>query len=214
MNIFVTGTDTGVGKTFFVVEMLRHLGQQGVQAVGMKPVCCGDRGDASTLLAAGAAGVTLDEINPVWLRTPVAPAVAARIEGVDVDLERLLNSYRSLAARFEVVIVEGVGGWMVPLTQQHTTADFASRLSLPVVVVAANRLGCLNHVSLTLHAIRSSGLDVAAVALNEGIGAADSSQKTNAAEIARLSGVMVYSWRTGADFGTGWGAIFNPKVWE
>ncbi len=209
MNVFVTGTDTGVGKTFFVVEILKHLRAQGLSAVGMKPICCGDRGDARALLDASADGVSMDEINPVWLRTPLAPAVAAELEQVEIGVERLAASYAALAARFDVVLVEGVGGWLVPLTRKRSMEDFAKLLELPVVIVAANRLGCMNHICLTAQAVRSAGLAVAAVAMNEGFGPADLSQSTNAAEVARLTSAPTHAWKTAADFGSEWASIFS-----
>ena len=89
MSLFVTGTDTGVGKTHTVIQLLRLLRASGARCVGMKPICCGDRRDAELLLAAGSGGLTIDEINPVWLKTPVAPLAAAHIEHVKIDIEQI-----------------------------------------------------------------------------------------------------------------------------
>src|SRR5258708_17370568 len=115
VSFFVTGTDTGVGKTHTVVQLLRLLRSSGKSAAGFKPICCGDRQDAERLLAASTNGLTIDEINPLWLKTPAAPLTAAQLEDVDIDVEHLLDAFRKFTARVHVILVEGVGGWMVPV---------------------------------------------------------------------------------------------------
>jgi len=110
VSLFLTGTGTGVGKTFVAIELLHWLRSRGIRAVGMKPICCGDREDARRLLAASAEGISIEELNPVWLQSPVAPSVAAQIEQVEIDLGRIRDYFRSLSVRFDTVIVEGVGG--------------------------------------------------------------------------------------------------------
>jgi len=186
VSLFLTGTDTGVGKTFVAVQLLRLLRAAGVASVGMKPICCGDREDARQLLAASTEGTTLDEINPVWLQSPAAPSVAAEIEHVEIDLAKIDQHFRVLAERFEVVIVEGVGGWLVPITSDLFVSDLAKRLDLPVVIIAENRLGCLNHTLLTVNSVRNRGVAVAAVVLNEAGATADLAQSTNEGELRRL----------------------------
>ena len=113
MSLFITGTDTGVGKTTTAAQLLRLLRASGVRCAGMKPICCGDRRDAEFLLAAGSEGLTIEEINPVWLKAPVAPLVGSLMEGWDIDIERILTAFRALRNRVEHVIVEGVGGWFI-----------------------------------------------------------------------------------------------------
>lgn len=110
MNLFITGTDTGVGKTHTTVQLLRLLRASGMRCAGMKPICCGGRRDAELLLAAGSEGLTIGEINPAWLKTPVAPFAAARIEQVKIDIECIVAALRALQDRVEHVIVEGAGG--------------------------------------------------------------------------------------------------------
>ena len=128
MNFFVTGTDTGVGKTHTVTQLLRLLRLQGRRCAGMKPICCGDRRDAELLLAAGSDGLTLDEINPVWLQTPAAPLTAAKIEGYQFNVDVILKAFALLKERVDDVVVEGVGGWLVPVTGDFYMSDLAAKL--------------------------------------------------------------------------------------
>ena len=186
MSLFLTGTGTGVGKTFVAIELLHWLRAHGIRAAGMKPICCGDREDARRLLAASAEGISIEELNPVWLQSPVAPSVAAQIEQVEIDLGRIRDCFRNLSERFDTVIVEGVGGWLVPITADLFVGDFAKQLDLPVAIVAENRLGCLNHVLLTLESVQQRGLVCAGVILNQRKGPTDLAQSTNETELRRL----------------------------
>ena len=186
MSLFLTGTGTGVGKTFVAIELLHWLRSHGIRAAGMKPICCGDREDARRLLAASAEGISIEELNPIWLQSPVAPSVAAQIEQVDIDLGKIRNCFRNLSERFDTVIVEGVGGWLVPITADLFVSDFAKQLDLPVAIVAENRLGCLNHVLLTLESVQRHGLVCAGVILNQANGPTDLAQSTNETELRRL----------------------------
>jgi dethiobiotin synthetase len=186
VSLFLTGTGTGVGKTFVAIELLHWLRSRGIRAVGMKPICCGDREDARRLHAASGEGISIEELNPVWLQSPVAPSVAAQIEQVEIDLERIRDCFRNLSERFDTVIVEGVGGWLVPITADLFVSDFAKELELPVAIVAENRLGCLNHVMLTLESVQRRGLVCAGVILNQANGPVDLAQSTNETELRRL----------------------------
>ena len=186
MSLFLTGTGTGVGKTFVAIELLHWLRAHGIRAAGMKPICCGDREDARRLLAASAEGISIEELNPVWLQSPVAPSVAAQIEQVEIDLGKIQNYFRNLSERFDTVIVEGVGGWLVPITTNLFVGDFTKQLDLPVAIVAENRLGCLNHILLTLESVQRRGLVCAGVILNQGNGPTDLAQSTNETELRRL----------------------------
>ncbi len=186
MSLFLTGTGTGVGKTFVAIELLYWLRAHGIRAAGMKPICCGDREDARRLLAASAEGISIEELNPVWLQSPVAPSVAAQIEQVEIDLGKIQNCFRNLSERFDTVIVEGVGGWLVPMTADLFVGDFAKQLDLPVAIVAENRLGCLNHILLTLESVQRRGLVCAGVILKSANGPTDLAQSTNETELRRL----------------------------
>ena len=166
MSLFIAGTDTGAGKTHTAVQILRLLRASGTRCAGMKPICCGDRRDAEFLLAAGSEGVRIEEINPVWLKTPAAPLVGSLMEEAYIDLKRVLAAFHALQNRVEHVVVEGVGGWLVPIRSDYFVSDLAVEMALPVLVVAQNRLGCLNHTALTVRSIAAHGLPCAGVVLN------------------------------------------------
>lgn len=176
---FITGTDTGVGKTRVTTGLIAELRTRGVDAAGMKPVECGGREDAAALHEASGRVDPLDRINPVSFAEPVAPAAAT--EPVVIDFPHIRGCFEALARSHDLVLVEGAGGWLVPLDRERTMADLAVFLGLPVIVVASNRLGVLNHTLLTLRAIASSGLECGAVYLNTiPDGGADSSRAGNA----------------------------------
>ena len=166
MSLFITGTDTGVGKTHIAARLLRLLRTSGIRCAGMKPICCGDRRDAEMLLAAGSHGLTIDEVNPVWLKTPAAPIVGGLTEKAPIDVEKILAAFQTLQRRVEHVIVEGVGGWLVPIRSDYFVSDLAAAMKLPVLVVAQNRLGCLNHAALTVRSVAAYDLRCVGVVLN------------------------------------------------
>jgi len=174
-SCFVTGTDTDVGKTLIATSLLRLCVMQGWRSVGMKPVAAGcyqDAGgqwrntDVEALRAAGSSGLQMFEVadedrNPYLFHEPIAPHIAAAKRGQVIDLELICAAYGRLATRVEAIVVEGAGGWRVPLNDQHDLADLAVRLQLPVVLVVGMRLGCLNHALLTQEAIHARGLKLA-----------------------------------------------------
>lgn len=191
MSLFVTGTDTGVGKTFVVRQMLRLLNLVACRAAGMKPICCGDRHDAESLLAAGCEGLSIEQINPVWYKTPLAPFPAAQIENVEFKLEAVMEAFRTVQGSVEHIFVEGVGGWLVPITATFFVSDLARALQLPVLLVAENKLGCLNHTLLTLESIEKSGLECVGVALNDLPGHSDIATATNRDVLQQLCRVPI-----------------------
>jgi dethiobiotin synthetase len=191
MNFFITGTDTGVGKTHTVVQLLRLLRASGLRCAGMKPICCGDRRDAQLLLTAGSEGLTIDEINPIWLKTPAAPLAAALTEQVEIDIGRILEAVADLKRRFDCVLVEGVGGWLVPIRADYFVSDLAAEIKLPVLVVAANRLGCLNHSMLTIDNVRSRSLNCAGLVLNNPDDSGDVAVSTNEDILRQITDVPV-----------------------
>ncbi len=171
---FITGTDTGVGKTLVSAALLTALVRAGRRAVGMKPVASGceltPRGlrsaDAEALRAAGNVAADYEDINPYALAVPTAPHLAAAAGGVQIDIGVIRAHYARLAARAEDVVVEGVGGWLVPINLTQSMADVARSLDLPVILVVGLRLGCLNHALLTQQAIAASGCRLAAWVAN------------------------------------------------
>jgi dethiobiotin synthetase len=188
MSFFITGTDTGVGKTYvtrLILETLRHAR---IDAVGYKPVASGDREDAK-ILAAASGGLDLDVVNPLSFQTAVAPYVACMLENRMLDPATLIAGYRALAAQHATVLVEGAGGWEVPLSPGYRIADLAADLALPVVVVAGNRLGVLNHVLLTVAAIQARGLVCAGIVLNQLEDEMDTAMITNKGILEDLAGV-------------------------
>lgn len=166
VNHFITGTDTGVGKTYLTALMITALRAEGVDACGFKPVSCGDRGDA-VALAEASGGLPLDEVNPLHFASPVAPHVAALLGNRRIDPADLVASYHRFAENHGTVLVEGAGGWEVPITETYFISDLAKDLNLPVILVAANRLGALNHILLSIAAIRAKGLTCAGIILNQ-----------------------------------------------
>jgi dethiobiotin synthetase len=190
-GLFVTATDTGVGKTEVACAILAGARAAGLDAIGMKPaqsgVTAGEPSDAERLREACGGAEPLDAICPYSFRVPLAPAVAARVEGRSVSLAHVIASARALAARHAAVVVEGAGGLLVPLTDAETYADLAVALAFPVLVVARAGLGTVNHTALTVEALRRRGLAIAGIVLNRTAPEDDPSVPHNAAEIARLT---------------------------
>jgi dethiobiotin synthetase len=191
VSLFITGTDTGVGKTYTATRLLQLLRASGASCAGMKPICCGDRRDAELLQAAGSDDLTIEDINPVWLKTPAAPIVGSLMEKVDIDIDHILAAFHSLQNRVEHVIVEGVGGWMVPIRPDYFISDLAVAMKLRVLVVACNRLGCLNHAALTVQSVIGHGLRCAGLALNNAQGTGDIVTITNADILRKIIDVPV-----------------------
>ena len=168
-GFFVTGTDTGVGKTLVCSELLRSAGRAGLRSSGMKPVATGAvrvaaglrNDDALALLRASSEPGGYDIVNPYCFEPPVSPHLAARASGVTIDLARIADCARQLTARCDWLVVEGVGGWRAPLSETLTVADMACELQLPVILVVGVRLGCLSHALLAAESIRASGLRLA-----------------------------------------------------
>ena len=163
---FITGTDTEIGKTAITAALTWLAAQRGQRAAAIKPLAAGQElvggrwvnDDVLRLQAASNLGLTDAEVGPLQLRTPCAPHIAAKLEGVAIDRALLLSAIRSTAAKADIAFVEGVGGFRVPLIEGWDTADLAVDLQLPVVLVVGLRLGCINHALLTAEAIRARGL--------------------------------------------------------
>ncbi|WP_297801743.1 dethiobiotin synthase [Arenimonas sp. GDDSR-1] len=164
-GVFVTGTDTGIGKTHASAALLRALRLAGRRVQGMKPVASGcervngawRNEDALMLIDAAASTADYAWVNPYALPTPTAPQLAAAEEGVVIALPVITAAYRNLAAQADTVLVEGVGGWLAPLSDALDQSDLVQALDLPVLLVVGLRLGCINHARLSEHSIRANG---------------------------------------------------------
>jgi len=171
---FVTGTDTGVGKTLVSAALLTALARSGRRVVGMKPVASGcdttphglRSADAEVLRVAGNVAADNNDLNPYALAAPTAPHLAAAVAGVQIDIATIHAHYMRLAGRADDVVVEGIGGWLVPINRTQTMADVVRALDLPVILVVGMRLGCLNHALLTERAITASGCRLVAWVAN------------------------------------------------
>jgi dethiobiotin synthetase len=195
-GIFITGTDTGVGKTFLACGLAALLKESGYKVGVMKPAETGCEGegklvpqDAAALKEASACELPLESICPYQFREPLAPSVAAELEGVRIDIERLMSVYSEISAAHDITIVEGAGGLMVPLLPSYTYADFAKVLKLPLIVVAANKLGMINHLLLTLEHASCQGLSVLGYVVNQIESQSSLAAETNREALVSLTGV-------------------------
>lgn len=164
--MFVTGTDTDAGKTYISAALLRHFAAQSLRVVGMKPVASGateldgvlHNSDVTQLRQASNVQADMRWINPYCFAPAIAPHIAAQQAGVAIDLQQIKQAYEQLCGMADVVVVEGAGGWLVPLNGQQTIADLAQLLDIPIVLVVLIRLGCINHALLSVADIQRRGL--------------------------------------------------------
>ncbi|HSI37564.1 MAG TPA: dethiobiotin synthase [Methylotenera sp.] len=175
-SYFIIGTDTNVGKTYVASALVRHFVDAGFKTVGMKPIASGcelnQQGellndDVVALSAASNVHASLALINPYSFVPAIAPHIAAEQAGVEMRLQVIADAYQQLKSMAEIVIVEGAGGFLVPINQQQTLADLAVKLDLPIILVVGMRLGCINHALLTVEAIQVRGLKLAGWVANE-----------------------------------------------
>ncbi|HEY8624264.1 MAG TPA: dethiobiotin synthase [Casimicrobiaceae bacterium] len=208
-GIFITGTDTGVGKTTVACALLRMYVAAGSRAVGMKPVAAGggeDNDDLVALAAAGNVDAPLSARCPYAFADAIAPHLAARAVGVTIDLHRIQKSYEELSARADRVVVEAAGGALAPLGERIDMLDIARALALPVLMVVGVRLGCLNHALLTSWAIRARGLELVGWIANS-IDPTMACQDENVAALERrLSAPCIASIRWGYADAPEWNA--------
>jgi len=173
-SYFVVGTDTNVGKTYVASALLRHFVANGKNALGMKPIASGCElseygiwagqlvnDDVVALYEAGNIPAPLELINPYHFEPAIAPHIAAEKAGVNIDLDLIVRSYHTLAEMADIVVVEGAGGFFVPVSASQTLADLVVKLKLPIILVVGMRLGCINHALLTVEAIKARGLELA-----------------------------------------------------
>ena len=197
---FVTATDTDAGKTFVTAALLSRAGQLGFRAAGLEPVAAGAEwtveglrnGDALTLMDAASATFPYQQVNPLCLAPPIAPHIAAREAGITLDVAGVLAGCRPLLdGDLDLLLVEGAGGWRVPLNDTQTLADFARALGFPVILVVAMRLGCINHALLSAEAIRADGLTLAGWVANSPAGEMSRYQDNVATLTARLAAPLL-----------------------
>jgi len=191
-GVFITGTDTEIGKTIIAGGLAASLKQAGTRVGVMKPLSSGDATDAQFLKHAAQVDDALTVINPICLRYPLAPSVAARLEGSEIDLSTVATAFAQLRQKYYFLVVEGVGGIAVPLHDDFLVAHLISQLQLPVLIVARAGLGTLNHTVLTVAFARQFNLQIAGIILNRmHPGTAGLAEETNPAEIERLTQVPV-----------------------
>lgn len=202
---FITGTDTGVGKTFVTVGLLRYLSERGLQAAGMKPIASGcertpdglRNDDALRILEASVPQLPYELVNPYSFEPPIAPHIAAAKAGVVIETKRILDSFAAIAGQVDCIVVEGVGGWEVPVSEEAGMPDIAATLGLPVILVAGIRLGCINHALLTAEAVRARGLELAGWVANRVDTAVEEEQAVIEAIARRIGSPMLGSIRHG-----------------
>ncbi len=206
MNYFITGTDTDCGKTYVTSLLIKAARRLGKDVIGAKPFCCGTRDDVEILAEASGCVEPLDAINPVWRNTPAAPLACEMLGEPTTNIPRALEAIRKLAAKHAGILCEGAGGWLVPVTADHTTADFAAELGWPVIVVAQNKLGVLNHTLLTVENIRARGLRMAGIILNNSRKTEDVVTGLNEAILEKWTGIPLL-----AEISPGASEIQAPK---
>ena len=199
-GIFITGTDTGVGKTYIGTGIAGELKKRKIRLGVMKPAETGCRRaagrlvpqDALRLMQAAGTRDSLALVSPCRFRRPLAPSIAAELEGAPVSISAIMKAFRTLSKRHDLMIVEGAGGILVPLTAKFTYLDLAEKMGLPVVVVARPGLGTINHTLLTIEVLRKRGVNVAGIVINytrcQGRGLAE---RTGPAMIEKMSGIPI-----------------------
>jgi dethiobiotin synthetase len=198
-SIFVTGTDTNVGKTYVAAGIAAALRRQGVDVGVMKPIASGRSDDARLLIKASGTADPLDLVSPIRLRDAISPHLAAKRQGIRIDLKRIDRAFATLRSRHGFMIVEGAGGLLVPIRDGFTMAELARRMGLPLLIVARDALGTINHTMLAVEAARSRGLKVLGVVVNRSRpGRPDLAERLNPKAIADATGVKVLAslpWR-------------------
>ncbi len=160
-HFFIAGTDTGIGKTYATCELLKQFQSKNKTAIGIKPVQCGDleNSDTALLMKHNSVSLSKEIVNPYVLKLPTSPHIAAAYENVSLTAEGIVNACQpALAQDVDVVLIEGAGGWIVPINDYETMADVAKKFDCPVILVVGLRLGCLNHALLTVEAIKAKGI--------------------------------------------------------
>ena len=192
LQFFITGTDTGVGKTYVTALLLAEMRRRGLRAGAMKPIACGRDGrhDAERYAALMKHEQPLDVLNPVYLRHPLAPSVAAKLEHHPITVRKIVTTYHLLSTIYSPFFVEGAGGLLVPIKRNYFVADLARDLGLPLIIVARLGLGTINHTLLTVRQAQAMGLKVAGIILNDTVGGRRGlAERTNIAAVPELCGI-------------------------
>ena len=194
--LFITGTDTGVGKTFVTCEIVKKLRKSGTRVGVMKPVETGcwngttrHPEDAAAIVKAAGCTVPLTTVCPYQFDAPVAPDVAARLEGVQIDPQLLRSTFEEIAGCHDVTLVEGAGGFLVPINERYLMADLVRDFNIPAVVVVASKLGAINHTLLTLEAAAARNITVRGYVLNHVSISNDAATATNAELLSRCTDI-------------------------
>ncbi len=199
-GLFITGTDTGVGKTFVAAGIVRALRAQGFDVGVMKPAETGCRSrdgklipkDAMALVRSAGVKDPLDLVNPYRFRAPLAPMVAAQREGRTIEIRKIMGAFRALTKRHEFLIVEGAGGIMVPLSPRYSYLDMAADMGLPVLIVARPGLGTINHTLMTISMLKNRGVKVSGIVINHAIDRKQGlAEETSPDVIKKISGVDI-----------------------
>jgi dethiobiotin synthetase len=199
-GFFITGTDTGVGKTLIAGAFIKTIQFLGKKVCGMKPVesGCGRQGevlvpcDGTFLKQVSHVDEPLILVTPCCLESPLAPMAAAEVDGRDLDISGIGRAFSELSGRYEVLVVEGIGGLMVPITKDYYALDLARELGLPLIVVARPGLGTINHIMLTVHCALRTGLTVAGIVINYGQSPENSlAERTNPKLLSQISPVSL-----------------------
>jgi dethiobiotin synthetase len=213
-SYLVIGTNTNVGKTYVASRLIQHFVRSGFNTIGMKPIASGCElnangdlinEDVTALIAVSNIKAPLDYVNPYHFMPAIAPHIAASQAGVQIQLTQVLHAYQRLSQMSDVVIVEGAGGFCVPINETQTLADLAEQLKLPIVLVVGMQLGCINHALLTVEAIQARGLTLAGWVANQ----IDLSMVMFEENVESLSArinaplLSTVSWRGEAEFNIG-----------
>ncbi len=199
-GLFISGTDTGVGKTFVTSGILTALRRMGMNVCPMKPVETGCRlrkgvlvpGDVLKLLKSSGLNEGIDAVNPYRFSAPLSPLAAAEVEGSAVRKGRIISVYNKLCKKYDRVLIEGAGGLMVPISKRYLMVDLVKDMGVPLVIVARRGLGTINHTLLSVEAARSRGIEVKGVILNDSAGGKrDASVRSNPDMISKTGGVDI-----------------------
>jgi dethiobiotin synthetase len=166
LGFFVTGTDTDVGKTYISEALIKHFCRQGFQTVGMKPIAAGAEiengrllnADVKAIVSASNVDAPIDQINPYVFAPAIAPHIAAQQVGIEIAIEPIMSAFKALQQQADLIVVEGAGGFLVPINETLTMGDLAKALDVSVVLVVGVRLGCISHALLTVQSIEAKGL--------------------------------------------------------